>query len=390
MTKTMRIRTVTGLFLLGGALAGCGAPVTSPAPHQDAHHRSPKATVSASPMAQAKTITMASAQVGWAASSNHIFRTTNGGQHWSTVLDASHIVTMDAVNATTAWVAIQTSSRDVTLTYTNDGGAHWTRHAITAPFSVVRVALDVTNRPASPGSVLLSDPVGTQTGPQALWTIGHGHVSAKAVYHTPSGALARISWSSPTEAWATSDGASSPALMVSKSAGTAWNPVKLPLPHGVPANAVNNPKPQLTASVVASQPPTFIANTGYLSAALYVPYTTSQNTVGYREYAVLFKTTNGTTWTPVWDRGGASLGSMTWASAQNGWAFIAKGNQVRLDHTATGGRTWQRVSTFPRTLNPLSVTFSAHIGWLIAQSTQANTLSLYRSRDNGKQWQAMY
>lgn len=236
--------------------------------------------------------------------------------------------------------------------------------------------------------MLLSGPVGTQTGPLALWTIPHGHVSSTAVYHTQNGAFAMISWSSPTEAWATTDGASSPALMVSKDTGTAWKPVNLTLPHWVPANAVNNPKPQLNASVVASQPPTFTANTGYLSA-LYVPYTTSQNTVGYREYALLFKTTNGTTWTPVWDRGGASLASMTWASAQSGWALLAKGSQVRLDHTATGGRTWQRVSTFPPTLNPVSVTFSAHIGWIIAQSTQANTLSLYRSHDNGKQWQAV-
>ncbi len=389
MTKTMLMGTVSGLFLFGGALAGCGAPVASPSPVLHSNQRSPKVTASASSMEQAKMITMASTRVGWAASSNHIFRTTHGGHHWSTVLEADHIVTMDAVNATTAWVAIQTSSRDVTVAYTNDGGAHWTRHTITAPFSVVRVGLDVSNRPGSPGSVLLSGPVGTQTGPQALWTIAHDHVSTTAVYHTPNGALARISWSSATEAWATSDGAGSPALMVSKDGGTAWNPVKLTLPQWVPANAVNNPKPQLNASVVVSRPPTFIAHTGYLSATLYVPYTTAQNTVDTHRYAVLFKRTNGTAWTAVWDRPGASLISITWASPQNGWALLAKGSQVRLDHTATGGRTWQRVSTFPPTLNPLSVTFSAHIGWIIAQSTQANTVSLYRSHDNGKQWQAV-
>lgn len=40
-------------------------------------------------------------------------------------------------------------------------------------------------------------------------------------------------------------------------------------------------------------------------------------------------------------------------------------------------------------MNPVSVTFKAHLGWIIAQSTQANTLSLYRSRDNGKQWQVV-
>ncbi len=50
--------------------------------------------------------------------------------------------------------------RDVTLAYTNDGGTLWSRHAITAPFSAGRIG-----------------PMGTQTGPQALWTISHGHVS---------------------------------------------------------------------------------------------------------------------------------------------------------------------------------------------------------------------
>ncbi|RIV26413.1 hypothetical protein D2Q93_04375 [Alicyclobacillaceae bacterium I2511] len=329
---------------------------------------------------------------GWASSPNQIFRTTTSGEKWVSVLKSSAILTMDAVTSKTAWVVTQDGAHDVILSYTHDGGVHWATHTLHASWPVAQAQVNVATHSAdgSFGSVLLSGPVGMQTGPQALWTISQGHVSSAPVYTTAHGAFAAVAWISSTRAWAISDGASSPALMDSMNGGASWSPVALPLPSWVSPKAMNNPRPQLQASLEAFQPPTFVDGVGYLSTTLNVPYIGSQNIVKYHHYAVLYKTTRGTIWKPIWTRANASVVSLDWITSQDGWDIVAKGHQVQLDHTATSGHTWQDVFTVPSTIHPLSVKFFSQTGWIVSQSTQANTLSLWQSHNNGKQWQVVH
>lgn len=393
MTKNLFVVPLGALVILGGAvLSGCGIQDASPPTSAPDHSSSKAAVTGVSPLEQAKTICMVSSTTGWASSSNQIFRTTTSGKKWVSVLKSPTILTIDAVNSKTAWVVTQDSARDVILSYTHDGGVHWATHQLNAPWPVAQAQVNVTTNSAdgSFGSVLLSGPVGMQTGPQTLWTISHGHVSSAPVYTTAHGAFAAVAWSSSTRAWAISDGAGSPALMVSTNGGASWSPVALPLSNWVPPKAVNNPRPQLQASLEASQPPTFVDGVGFLSTILNVPYITSQNIVDSHNYAVLYKTTSGTTWTPIWTRANSSLLSMDWATSQKGWAIVAKEHQVQLDHTSTSGHTWQDVSTLPSTINPLSVKFFGQTGWILSQSTQANTLSLWQSHNDGKQWQVVH
>lgn len=393
MTKNLFVVPLGALVILGGAvLSGCGIQDASPPTSAQNHSASKAAVTGASPLEQAKTIVMVSRATGWASSSNQIFRTTTSGKKWVSVLKSPTILTMDAVNAKTAWVATKEGARDVILSYTDDDGVHWATHQLNAPWPVVQAQVNVTTHSpdGSFGSVLLSGPVDMQTGPQAMWTLSHGHVSSAPVYITANGAFAAVAWTSSTRAWAISDGVGSPALMDSTNGGASWSPVALPLPNWVPPKAMNNPRPQLQASLEAFKSPTFVDGVGYLSTTLNVPYIGSQNIVKYHNYAVLYKTTSGTIWTPIWTRANASLVSMDWITSQDGWDIVAKGHQVQLDHTSTSGHTWQDVSTLPSTIHPLSVKFFGQTGWIVSQSTQANTLSLWQSHNDGKQWQVVH
>lgn len=389
MTKNFSVRLLGSLVILGfGVVAGCGiqdTSLSSPAPH---HRVSKTIATKAPPLAQAKSIQMTSSHTGWADSPHQIFRTTTSEKKWFSVLKSPTILAMDTVNSNTAWVISQDSARHITLSHTNDGGVHWSSSHLIAPWPVVQASV-TTSPSGSSGSVLLTGPVGTQTGPQSLWTISHDHVSSDPLYSTENGSFSRITWTSSTKAWALSYDASAPVLMISTNHGASWTPVVLPLPTWVSAKVVNNPNPKPRAVVLASQPPIFVLGSGFLSTTLSVPYITPQNIVDFHNYAVLYHTTNGTTWTPIWTHPNSSLISMDWATAQNGWALVTKGHQVQLDYTSTAGRTWKTVSILPKTMHPLSLAFFDHTGWIVSQSPETNTLSLWQSQNEGQQWQVV-
>lgn len=392
MTKSRFIASIGASAMLStGILSGCGSQIAAPSISAQ-NQSTPKATVATlSTIHQAKTITMISSTTGWANSSSHIFRTTTAGKKWSSVLKSQTILGLDAVSTKAAWALTKSGAHNVSVIHTDDGGAHWTTHQLSAPWPVVQASVTTNSPGGSFGSVLLSGPVGTQTGPQSLWTISHGHVSSGPVYTTANGSFAGITWTSSTQAWAISDGGASPVLMASHNGGSAWTPVNLPLPAWVPHQAIANPKPQLKATLVVTQAPTFTAAAGFLAASLYVPYTTPQNTVQTHVYAVLYRTVHGTTWTPVWHRPAETVESMDWSSSQKGWAIMTKArSHAQLEYTRTGGRSWHAIFTFPSRVNPFSVRFSPHIGWLIATRGLSSTLALYQSHNNGKHWQVVH
>lgn len=391
MTRGHFIASLVATAMLGmGLLAACGAPLatSSLAARNQRPPKVSRAILSLPP--QAKTITMMSGTTGWANSSHHIFRTTTAARTWSRVFQSETILGLDAVSTRAAWALIKDGTYHVSVIQTDDGGAHWTTHPLHAPWPVVQASVTVTRHAAEGafGSVLLSGPVGTQSAPESLWTIAHGQISSDPVYRTANGSFAEITWTSPTQAWAISDGGASPVLMASHQGGSLWTPVRLPLPNWVPHQAIDNPKPQLTATLVVTQAPVFTVGAGFLAASLYVPYTTRQNTVKTHLYAVLYRTTNGTTWTPVWHRADVTIESLDWRRSQTGWAIMTKaGSAAQLEYTRTGGRSWHAIFTFPSPIHPLHVRFTPPIGWLVATRGLSNTLALYQSHNGGQQWQ---
>lgn len=387
MKKQGLFRAASSTALIASVMimsTGCGASAAvRPAPvvHYATYHNQ------AFSIAQAKAVEMVNATTGWAYSSKHVYRTVRSGHEWSRVLSTNTIIDMDAVNNKTDWIAEQKGPHEVGLCYTTNGGLNWRTDNITTRWPVTRASISITTSSGgSVGSVLLSGPVGAQTGPQAIWLITNSEVSSYPVYQTPNGNFTGISWTSPNHAWASSGGT---RLGVSQNGGRDWQAVTLPFPSFVPGKAITDPKPQLRASIVASRPPMFAGLTGYLSATLYVPYTTSKDTVKTHYYAVLYRTTNNKTWAPIWSQRSGSISAMDWVG-QNGWLIVEAGHTSWLQHTSTRGRTWNQVSVLPFTMGPLSVGFAGRTGWIVSQGAESNTLSLFHSLDSGQKWQAVY
>jgi photosystem II stability/assembly factor-like uncharacterized protein len=360
-------------------------------------HRDANATKSVviSPLENLKSIYMVNGSNGWANSSRSIFRTTTSGRKWVRVFDSKHILTLDAVNSQNAWVITQGSARHVTLNTTSDGGVHWRTDRLSVPWTIVnaQVHVAINSQDGSFGFVMLSGPVNTQTGPQALWRILRGHVSSLPVYHTLHGSIQTIQYATPNQAWATNYFPNpnhkpfSSSLMISTNAGISWSPVTLPLPHSLLLKDMNNNKanPKLRVSVLAIHPPIWFSHIGFLSVSLTLPYTTSENTVDYRRYFVIYQTVNGVQWTPIWIRPHLSL-LTDWITSRRGWAIVFHDKQQKLDQTLTGGHSWETVAPIPSTIHPIYLKFFGKTGWIVSQSTQSNSLSLWKSQDGGKEW----
>ncbi|MDP9728294.1 hypothetical protein [Alicyclobacillus tolerans] len=348
-----------------------------------------------SPLENLKSIYMVNGTTGWANSSRSIFRTTTSGRKWVRVFNSKHILALDAVNSQNAWVITQGSARHVTLNTTSDGGVHWRMDRLSAPWTIVNAQLHVSinSQDSSFGFVMLSGPLDLQTGPQALWRILRGHVSSSPVYQSLHGSIQKIQYATPNEAWATNyfpnpnHKSFSSSLMISTNGGMSWGPVTLSIPHSLLMKDMNNHKtnPKLQASVLAIYPPTWVSHIGFLSVSLTLPYTTRENTVDYQRYFVLYHTVNGAQWKPIWISPDSSL-LTDFLTSKKGRAIVFQGKQQELEQTLTGGRTWETVAPIPSTIHPICLKFFGQTGWIVSQSIQSNSLSLWRSQDGGKNW----
>ena len=281
MTKTILMGTVSGLFLLGGALAGCGASVASPSPVPQSNQRSPKATVSTSrsslpnthaskPSAGAapapldatassdpvplKALAMRTAQDGWAMSRDALLATTDGGRQWHTVTPP-HVTVNDPGNAPTgwfvadfgvawdfvgphsAWVATTISKRSgaFLLSHTTDSGKRWTQTRIQLPLSTYAwrgsQVLDVDFVDNRMGWLAVGPGAAGPQFPMELWQTANAGQSWHRVY-APGAFGGAFAFTSPHDGWllfqAPANNGILFALRHTTTAGRSWRTVPVP------------------------------------------------------------------------------------------------------------------------------------------------------------------
>ncbi len=176
------------------------------------------------------------------------------------------------------------------------GTVSWTTVHLNTPWPVV-----TTSRAVSAGgfgSLLASDPVALQTGPQALWRIDGNQLTCAPVYSIANRDFVAASWPSSQRGWMTTSSDAVPdntrALDDTQDGGRQWSPVAMPWPSLPGSAASSNPK--LQPSLQLSTPPVTVTGTGtaMLLGTLLVP-ADIKGILTYHEVATLYRSSNMTT-----------------------------------------------------------------------------------------------
>ena len=414
--------TVSGLFLLGGALAGGGASVASPPPVPHSNQHLPNVTVSTSrsflpnmhtskpPVVRApspldaaafsdpvplQALAMRTAQDGWAIGRDALLATTDGGRQWHTVTPP-HVTIHDPGNARTgwfladfgvawdfvgppsAWVATTISNRSgaFLLGHTTDSGKRWTQTRIQLPLTAYAwrgsQALQVDFVNNRMGWLAVGPGASGPQFPMELWQTANAGQSWHRVFATEAfgGAFA---FTSPQDGWllfqAPANNGILFALRHTTTAGRSWRTVPVPNLPGF-ANYMNGSAGTgLTwrgvDGALAGSTMQFGASQGYL--------------------AVLRTTDNGRQWavSPQISAhsgmfvGVATAGASAWAVADGHLYTLSRQHQSWTLRTAA---PWLAQATGLDAVNR-GVTF-------IWQTTKRRT-QIWRTTDGGVHWIAV-
>ncbi|MDA8206589.1 MAG: hypothetical protein M0Z36_11010 [Thermaerobacter sp.] len=422
MIRTTLMGTVSGLFLLGGALAGGGASVASPPPVPHSNQHLPNVTVSTSrsflpnmhtskpPVVRApspldaaafsdpvplQALAMRTAQDGWAIGRDALLATTDGGRQWHTVTPP-HVTIHDPGNARTgwfladfgvawdfvgphsAWVATTISNRSgaFLLGHTTDSGKRWTQTRIQLPLTAYAwrgsQALQVDFVNNRMGWLAVGPGASGPQFPMELWQTANAGQSWHRVFATEAfgGAFA---FTSPQDGWllfqAPANNGILFALRHTTTAGRSWRTVPVPNLPGF-ANYMNGSAGTgLTwrgvDGALAGSTMQFGASQGYL--------------------AVLRTTDNGRQWavSPQISAhsgmfvGVATAGASAWAVADGHLYTLSRQHQSWTLRTAA---PWLAQATGLDAVNR-GVTF-------IWQTTKRRT-QIWRTTDGGVHWIAV-
>ncbi len=337
---------------------------------------------------------MATPSKGWGLTSGSVWRTETAAAQWARVGHLpGAVVSWTAPTAQIAWFACQTdaSRPGLVVTWTTDGGGSWTTVHLDTPWPVATASLAVSA--GGFGSLLASGPVGLQTGPQALWRIDANQLATAPVYAVVNGDFAAASWQSFQQGWMTTTSDALPdnttVLYYTQDGGRRWSPVALPLPRLPGAAASPNPKLQPSLQLSAPPAPVSGTDTAMLPVTLLVPEDV-KGILTYHEFATLYRSSNMTTWSPIWKQADLAMMSTRWLSATDGWllASVPDGPRWITATTTTGGLTWSNPSPVPLTptWHQLDlVSPSPTEAWLF-ELTSGGVVVQYRTVDSGAQW----
>lgn len=322
---------------------------------------------------------------GWALSRSAIFKTSDGGVHWTNVAPAGGIAAnsvgtfRDFTHAWVASVSAQEVSNTVDILRTSDGGKSWQHSSFTD------------------NAVAVFDPphfANLQTGWIEIINYGGpgaGNESA-AIYHTSdggqtwskqvesrkgfalSGIKTGISFKDALNGWATGYDASNKALLyVTHDGGNTWQPQNLPdLPGAIGTSA--------TFFSFQTTPPVFFGNTGLLPVRVVGQLEANHPIQG----TLLYRTNDGgQTWFSYWKTELNALSpfvssNLYIVNTQHAWASDNQSNVIYA--TADGGKSWQKVSNSIGGINAFSFVDNSN-GWAITAS------ALWRTSDGGHTWQ---
>ncbi len=407
---------LVGVIMLGGCgAAGHSAAGRHPSAHPDSRTQSrarrksaevasPR-VVSTAALPDVGTLHMVTPVVGWAETATFnssgavtrsaLWRTVNGTRSWVRVFQQQGaFLAWSAPTADRAWVATSShQDQAFRLWTTSDGGGHWQAFTPAVPWSDSIVTASLTVSATGMGSLLASGPVGTQTGPQALWRITDNILAPTPVYSNANTAFINASWSTPGDGWMTASSAlvddRAAVLYHTTNGGQQWTPVSLPIPTSVPSPA--NGHPQYVPNLFVIHPPFFVTpDDGYLVASL-----TDGTIAGPQvDHPVLYQTTNDQTWAPVWvGSPGSTVAQLQWVDAENGWALLIPQNnsstRVALITTANGGHTWSSTHMPPdASANPTyDLVALSPTEAIVCAVLPRGRLRVYTTTDGGHTWQ---
>ena len=397
MTRGTLRNLIIALLLVFSSMTACGpvgagAPTTStPRPRV----RIPARTTSPIPATpDLLAFHMVTSSMGWGLTSGSVWRTQTSATRWARVGRLpGGMVSWDAPTTQIAWFVCQTdaSRPGLVVTWTTDGGASWKSVHLNTPWPVVTTSLTVTA--GGFGSLLASGSVALQTGPQVLWRIDSNQLTTTPVYSIANGDFVATNWQSPQQGWMTTSSDALPdnttVLYYTQDGGSRWSPVALPVPRLPGSAASSNPKLQPSLQLITPPVPVTGTDTAMLPAPLLVPEDT-KGILTYHEFATLYRSSNMTTWSPIWEQAHLAIVDTRWISATQGWllAKVSDGSRWTTATTTRGGVTWGNVTPVPLTSmwHQLDLISPSPTDASLFELASGGVVVQYRTSDSGAQW----
>lgn len=319
---------------------------------------------------------------GWALTAHAVLRTSDGGQHWRAVTPPANAInaasTADFLNYNLAWIASppffsnpQGTTRNVTILYTRDGGAHWQTsiihdqqavgadrpHFINALEGWIEIGAGAA---MSQESVDIFHSLDGGVHWSRIATTGTGVDTGSGL--SLAGDKTGISFKDSYNGWATAytPATDHPWLYRTRDGGHTWFRQSLPLMKGFVNSEYN------------TFPPVFFGNTGFLPAQV--------DTLNVRGTVLYVTHDGGNSWTPT-QLTGFSANNVYVIDLQHAWAADARW----FYETADAGLHWRNVATTPATVTALSFADSFNC-WAIG-FTDSNPPLLLHTSDGGHNWQ---
>ena len=317
---------------------------------------------------------MADVQTGWAQVVDDLFRTTDGGRHWSRVTPPGQPILAQAapaafLNGTVAWVAQlgysgSIGSETFVILRTQDGGRHWVP-GMPVTVTTPAVLLDLYFLDLQHGWMLFSqsDVDTSHLGEIALYQTADGGAHWSLVLNGPGGApnlglcsLPILTFVSPEHGWMTADCTTDvAALWETTDGGQTWNVGALPG----------------ASHCGCWQPPVILPDrNGVLPAK-----------IGNWMYVT---GDGGETWSARQLPTDAAIVS-DFIDADNGW--VALQTTSALYRTTNGGRQWTALSSDLRLNKLWELDFiDTRNGWALGQAIEGSPGILYKTADGGVHW----
>ncbi len=380
---------LSGLLLVGlvaGTIAIAPRLVGRPSPGPVAPEPTPSASATALPAEPIRitTIRMFTPEVGWAATGQQVFRTLDGGAHWSNVTPddarpaprASSLGIGVAFGGTEqAWLVEAASTQGSRVFRTSDGGKTW---QASAPVPAGLWAIQLAFIDSQHGWLLVHLDAAMQKELVRLLQSSDGGAhwtevaSANVVENQPTGSISigcqktGVTFIDSSTGWLTGNcSVGPPFLYVSHDGGKNWRRQSLPPP--------SNPSIQLVGDTSVS-PPTFVSpRDGVLPVGLssHVFYATHDG---------------GETWLPTAPWEAPPVIAIVNASR---WIAVLRD---RLFVTEDGGKTWTPQSTNVPAEGVEALNFvNDKVGWARGTKSRSapgrsSTSFLLKTIDGGRTW----